>query len=138
MSQSPLVAATGRYTDSSSDTIHRIDAEEEIQGLLHALDDADCRKILDATSDETLSANEVSETCNLPLSTTYRKLDMLTDAGLLAERTRIRRSGKHASEYSRVVEEVVISVSPCGEMKLQVSHCENTERIESFGTVGGK
>lgn len=133
-----MVASTGRYTDSSSDTIHRIDAEEEIQELLHALDDADCRKILDATSDEILSANEVSEMCSLPLSTTYRKLDMLTDTGLLAERTRIRRSGKHASEYSRLVEDVVISVSTCGEMKLQVSHCENAERIESFGTVGGE
>ncbi|MEF8856503.1 MAG: ArsR family transcriptional regulator, partial [Haloplanus sp.] len=46
--------------------------------------------------------------CDLPLSTTYRKLDELTEAGLLAERTRLCPDGKHASEYVRVVEEVLV------------------------------
>lgn len=34
-----------------------------------------------------LSAKEISEACELPLSTTYRKLKQLTDAALLDERT---------------------------------------------------
>lgn len=111
------VATTPRERASDSATAE----ESEMQDVLDALDDADCRAILDATSETALSASEISETCDVPLSTTYRKLDILTDAGLLEERTRIRRSGKHPSEYARRVEEVVISVGTGREMELQVS-----------------
>jgi predicted transcriptional regulator len=87
-----------------------IQDEDAVQGLLDALDDADCRTILDVTGEGALTASEVSETCDLPLSTAYRKLELLTEAGLVEERTRIRRSGKHASEYRRVVTDVVVSL----------------------------
>jgi len=76
-----------------------------------------------------LSANEVSETCDLPLSTTYRKLDLLTDSGLLEERTRIRRSGKHASEFYRAVEDVLVSLDTHGGISLRMIHRENTEEV---------
>jgi DNA-binding transcriptional ArsR family regulator len=82
----------------------------EAQTLFEALRDADSRAILDETGSEALSAKEISEACDLPLSSTYRKLDTLTEAGLLEERTRIRQSGKHPSEYIRAVEEVVVSI----------------------------
>lgn len=107
-----------------------IEAEETITALLGSLDDTDCREILDATS-EALSANEIAEVCNLPLSTTYRKLDLLTDAGLLEERTRVRQSGHHASEYSRIIEDITISLGACGELELEVSHCERSDRLTS-------
>lgn len=83
---------------------------DEAEPLLGALKDGDCRAILTATGEDSLSAAELSEACDLPLSTTYRKLGLLTDAGLLDERTRVRRSGKHASEYVRLVEDVLVSV----------------------------
>lgn len=85
-----------------------VDDAEEVQAILHALHDDDCRAVLDATGEESLSASELADACNLPLSTTYRKLETLTEAGLLAERTRLCPDGKHASEYVRVVEEVVV------------------------------
>jgi DNA-binding transcriptional ArsR family regulator len=87
-----------------------VDAPDRIETLLEAVGDAGCRAIIGATGERALSANELSESCDLPLSTTYRKLGLLTDAGLLAERTRVRRSGKHASEYVRLVEDVLVSV----------------------------
>ena len=125
MSQSSIAPPLGRASGSSADVSRRIVAEEPIQDMLDALDDADCRAILDATSERALSANEVSETCDLPLSTTYRKLGLLADAGLLEERTRIRRSGKHASEYVRLVEDVVVSLDPRGGIELRVVHREH-------------
>ena len=48
--------------------------------------------------------------------------ERLTDASLLSERTRIRRSGKHASEYVRNVEDVCISMADEGGLQLVVSH----------------
>lgn len=127
MSQSSMVTSHARFVDSSAEQIHTVVNERSIQELLDVLDDADCRAILDATSDTALSANEVSETCELPLSTAYRKLDLLTNTELLDERTRIRRSGKHASEYSRSVSDVVVSISNHGEIELEVSHRETSE-----------
>ena len=91
-----------------------IEAEQSIQDVLDALDDPDCRAILDATGDEALTAGELSEQCELALSTAYRKVDDLTDAGLLEERTRISKSGSHTSEYARLVEDVHLTLDDCG------------------------
>jgi DNA-binding transcriptional ArsR family regulator len=121
MSQSSMASTTVRTSDQSENDVQTIVAESAVQQLLSALDDADCRAILDATREEALTANEVSEAHDLPLSTTYRKLDLLTEAGLLEERTRIRQSGKHASEYIRLVDDVVISLGPRGETEVRVS-----------------
>ena len=108
-----------------------VDTDREIGAVLDVLDDADCRAILAATSDDALSATELAETCDLPLSTTYRKLDLLTEQGFLAERTRLRHSGKHASEYVAVLASVVFSLSPDGETELRV-----TRRDPDEGHVG--
>lgn len=91
------------------------------ESALQAVHDPDCRAILRATSDEALSANEIGEQCDLPLSTTYRKLECLTEAGLLAEQTRISRSGKHASEYTKRVESVHVSVDENGDLQVTVA-----------------
>jgi DNA-binding transcriptional ArsR family regulator len=100
---------------------------EDVQALLDALHDPDCRAVLDATGEESLSARELSEVCDLPLSTTYRKLDTLTAIGLLEERTRLCPDGKHASEYVRRVESVDIDVDEDG-FELTVSRRPCAER----------
>lgn len=107
MTQPPTTAATPRHRTTDTTVV---DADPEVDALLGALDDAGCRAILAATGDAALSASELSEACDLPLSTAYRKLELLTEVGLVEERTRIRRSGKHASEYRRVVTDVVVSL----------------------------
>lgn len=98
-----------------------VDTEGAMQTYFAALEDADCRAIMDATSEETLSAAELSEECDLPLSTTYRKIDKLVDADLLEERIRIRKSGKHTSEYVLGVDDLVVSVESSGGMTLRVT-----------------
>jgi len=96
----------------------------DVGAVLDALDDADCRQILEATSDDSLTASELADTCDLPLSTTYRKVDRLTDASLLRETIRIHRSGKHVNQYERNVEDVVITVEDGGQLGLSVTHCD--------------
>lgn len=128
MSQLARTVAT-TPSEHTADSATTVETDSEIQDVLDALDDADCRAILDATGEEALSASEISETCDMPLSTTYRKLEILTDADLLEERTRIRRSGKHPSEYARRVEEVVISIGISGEIELRVSQPETRRAV---------
>jgi predicted transcriptional regulator len=88
--------------------------------LLDRLADRRCRAVLAATTDAARSAREVATRCDLPLSTTYRKLDHLVEAGLLTERTRVRCAGKHPSEFRRAVDEVVVDVRPSGKTHLVV------------------
>ncbi|AQL44339.1 hypothetical protein BV210_17160 [Halorientalis sp. IM1011] len=121
MSQSPTAVSSVKFADNASTDVTTVEETGRIQSVLDALHDADCRAILDATSRDALSANEVSDACDLPLSTTYRKLELLTDAGLLEERTRICTTGKHSSEYVRTVEDVVVTLGTSGEMGLEVS-----------------
>ncbi len=100
-----------------------VSAADDVQTLLSTLEDADCRTILEVTDDDSLSASEISEACDVPLSTTYRKLGILTDVGLLQEATRLRRSGKHTSEYFTRVDDVVISVDSDDGLTVTISYC---------------
>lgn len=107
-------AATGSGSDANVRIEHEmiiLRDDDRQQILLDAIDDPDSRRILARTGADALSASEIAERCGLPLSTTYRKLNALSDAGLLFERTRIRQSGKHLSEYRRRVDDVKISVA---------------------------
>lgn len=132
MSQSSMAPPTVR-TATAEDGPTPV-ADEHHRALLDALQDPDCRAILEATSEAARSANELSEECDVPLSTAYRKLDLMTDAGLLTECTRIRRSGKHASEYVRCVEDVHISVADDGELDLLVTR--RSEGADEIGSPG--
>jgi DNA-binding transcriptional ArsR family regulator len=98
-----------------------IQDDPDIQQVLDALDDSDCRAILEATDEDSLSAKELSSRCDLPLSTTYRKIDVLESAGLIAEQTRLSPSGNHASEYERLVEDITMSVDDGAGITLTVS-----------------
>lgn len=96
------------------------DADEDGKRLLEALEDAGCRGILESTGDGAMSASELSSACDISLSTTYRKLDLLTDTGLLEESIRIRRSGKHTSEYARCVDDIHLTVGGDGGMEMRL------------------
>jgi DNA-binding IclR family transcriptional regulator len=94
------------------------DDPPDLQSVLDALDDADCRTIIQHL-DEPMTATEVSEECEIPMSTTYRKLDLLTEASLLVEGTEIRPDGHHATRYRLDFERVEIGLTD--EQELEVS-----------------
>lgn len=108
-----------------------------IDEVLDLLEDADCRAILQATGDQALSAAEIQETCDIPRSTVYRKLEKLTGAGLLADRLQIRRSGKHTREYVRIVEDLVFSMDTDEGVALQISRREPAAERISLPPVAG-
>ncbi|MFB6124240.1 MAG: helix-turn-helix domain-containing protein [Haloferacaceae archaeon] len=93
----------------------------DIGRTLDVIADGDCRAILDTTGCEPMTAAEISDQCGIPLSTTYRKLDRLTDENLLEERTRVRRVGKHARQYERVVDELHIHLTGDGDVEVDVT-----------------
>jgi DNA-binding transcriptional ArsR family regulator len=58
--------------------------EPDLSAVFQALGDEGCRAILRALS-EPMTAGEISDTTAVPRSTTDRKLETLTEAGLLVE-----------------------------------------------------
>lgn len=82
-----------------------------IGDVCSALEDEDCRAMMQAAAEEPRSATEFADACDLPLSTTYRKVDKLTEAGLFAERLRLSQSGKHTSEYTLQVADIHVTLS---------------------------
>ena len=95
--------------------------EADVESLLSTLEDTDCRSIIEATTGEALSASELSERCDLPLSTTYRKVDQLTEVGVLDERVRLSRSGQHTSEYVLQLNSIELSVDADAGVVLEIT-----------------
>ncbi len=97
------------------------DERDQLPELLAVLNDADARAILEATSSEPKSAMELSDCCNLPSSTTYRKVDQLTELGLLEEQLVVKTTGHHVCTYELQLDSVNISLQN-GVFDYQISH----------------
>jgi DNA-binding transcriptional ArsR family regulator len=84
--------------------------EPDLQDVLDALDDPACRTIVEHL-EEPMTASELSDACDIPLSTTYRKLDLLSEASLLEEQVEIRADGQHTTRYVVAFDEVRIALA---------------------------
>jgi DNA-binding transcriptional ArsR family regulator len=104
-----------------------------LQDVLDALDDPECRSIV-SVLEEPMTASEISEASDVPLSTTYRKLELLTEASLLSEGVDIRPDGQHASTYEIDFEEVVIALTDEREFDVSIARRARTadERLENL------
>ncbi|MFC7166659.1 winged helix-turn-helix domain-containing protein [Halospeciosus flavus] len=107
--------------------MHDRDAAPDLQTVLDALDDADCRDFVQAL-EEPMTAGELSEACDVPRSTTYRKLDLLTDASLVEEVTEVRADGHHRSRYRVAFEEIRMRRDEDGELVVRIRRPEPEER----------
>ncbi len=81
-----------------------------------------------------MTASEVSETCGLPSSTTYRKLERLEEASLIEERTEIRADGHHTARYAPVFEAVCIGLDDDCNFEVEVERPTRTpdERLSEL------
>ncbi|GAA0231401.1 helix-turn-helix domain-containing protein [Haladaptatus pallidirubidus] len=107
------------------------DDAPELQDVLAALDDPACRRIIMELNDPQ-TARELADETDIPLSTLYRKLDMLTAASLVRELTKIREDGHHTSRYRLAVESVNISLTDDCEFDVTIERPPRTtdERLE--------
>lgn len=127
MNENSMVIAASRSPGEYSTRGTVIEDEDAVQDVLDALHNENCQAILELTSGTARSAKEISRRCELPLSTTYRKLQLLTETGLLEKQTQIRRSGKHTNEYVRSVTDVLASVTAHGQLTLQLFQYETVD-----------
>lgn len=91
--------------------------------VLDALAD-DAAQAIVSELDEPMTASELSDACDIPLSTTYRKLELLTDASLLSESTEIRRDGQHTTRYAIGFEEVRVRLTENRALSVEIERRE--------------
>ncbi|ADD05238.1 HTH domain protein [Natrialba magadii ATCC 43099] len=93
--------------------------------ICSALDDPDCREII-RNLEEPMTASELTNQCEIPQSTLYRKLEVLTDSTLLEETTEIRRDGHHASKYAVAFDEISIGLDDDQSLTVQIDRPART------------
>lgn len=109
--------------------------DPDFDAVLGALDDDTCRTIITSLT-EPMTASEISETCDVPLSTTYRKLDLLSEASLVEEATEIRSDGQHTTRYAVNFEEVRVLLDDERTLATEILRPEQSpeERLSALWT----
>lgn len=108
--------------------------EPDLEVVLDALDDPASRTIVETLA-EPMSAGEVADASGVPLSTTYRKLDELSAASLVDQRTVIRRDGHHTTEYRTDFEAVMVGFRAERRLGVRVTRPDApTAQLESMWT----
>ncbi|WP_265109590.1 winged helix-turn-helix domain-containing protein [Halosolutus halophilus] len=87
--------------------------------VISALDDDACREIV-AALDEPMTVSEISDEAEVPLSTAYKKLDRLTAASLVGERTQLRPGGHHRSRYVTRFDRVAVELDADREFQVDI------------------
>lgn len=77
---------------------HRQDETLDVEQVFQTLDDQHCREII-TQLEEPKTVAEIAESCDIPLSTTYRKVEQLDEASLISQQTEIREGGHHRARY---------------------------------------
>ncbi len=93
--------------------------DDTLKALLLAVDDSDCRAILRAIGEEAKAVKEISEECDVPLSTAYRKINRLHEAGLIEEKIRLSGSGNHTNVYEESFDGALITLGADGEFGVE-------------------
>lgn len=82
------------------------DEDDPLPAAVGLLDDEYARAVLAIADGDPVSATELVERVDASAQTVYRRVDALTDAGLLAEATRPRSDGHHESVYVATFDEL--------------------------------
>ena len=77
--------------------------EKTKDALVYILSDKYCRKILTTTVYKPKSAMEIGRECGIPISTVYRRLQVLQDSKLMQISGNISEDGKNYFLYKSIV-----------------------------------
>lgn len=95
--------------------------ESDVREIAALLEDEYAHAILRHTSDQVMSASELSDACDASVSTIYRRIERLQEYDLLAEQLQLDRDGHHYKTYSARLERITIELVD-GAFELEVTH----------------
>ncbi|SFS66926.1 ArsR/SmtB family transcription factor [Halostagnicola kamekurae] len=106
--------------------------DEEQNSLLNILSDEHTRNILQETMKEPMSADELSEACDISPQSVYRRTDPLTEHGLLDARMEYDADGHHYRTYTADPTQIVVEIT-AEDINVAISQQERmTDRFIEF------
>jgi len=87
-----------------------MDDNRPIEEIMDTIGDEHARRILAAISQQSRSAKELAETCEMSLPTVYRRIELLAAHDLITEETMVAEDGNHYKVYETNFESTVISL----------------------------
>ncbi|HIH06748.1 MAG TPA: helix-turn-helix transcriptional regulator [Candidatus Nitrosotenuis sp.] len=87
--------------------------------ILYIMSDKYCRAIIQSTIDSPKPAIEISANCKIPISTVYRRLQMLNEGKLVAISGAITREGKKHFLYKSKIKAISSSFND-GNLQVQI------------------
>ncbi|MFC6752745.1 ArsR/SmtB family transcription factor [Halorubrum tibetense] len=94
--------------------------DADVHVITSVLSDERARRILAETHAEARSATELSDCCGVSEQTVYRRLDTLSECGLVTERVEMEPDGHHYHVYRSTFDRVLIEFSD-GEFEATVA-----------------
>lgn len=82
----------------------------------------DVRSILEVANERPMSIPDISDACDIPLSSTYHHVEQLVEADMLTEETRLDPDGNHYRIYETVFRGCFIFLED-GEIAIQQDVC---------------
>lgn len=82
----------------------------ESAAVFDVLANPGCRNIVRTIGDETLTAAEIGDRVDAPMSSIYRHLEALTETRILEESVRINPHGRNQNQYSLRVSDLSVSL----------------------------
>jgi predicted transcriptional regulator len=112
--------------------------DPSLPAVLAVLDDADCRTIL-RTVTQPMTAKEITETCDIPQSTVYRKVDHLSTATLVRELHSVHPEQGRITRYQRDFDELNVSITDDERFDVAISRPKRTvdERLADMWSEMG-
>lgn len=103
----------------------------QLTEVLEALGDATCRVVLRALRARgvPMTVQELSTAADVSLTSTYRKLDRLTEAGLVEELDELDADGHRRARYRPLVDQVEVELGSADGMEVSLYHTATELRI---------
>lgn len=92
----------------------------DVERVLDALESDAARRLL-GHLDTPRTAQDLARRSDVPLSTVYRSVERLADAGLVRTRTEIRFDGTHPTRYELAVDSVTIRIADDGSLTVDLA-----------------
>lgn len=105
-----------------------------------ALNDKICRTLVGTLTDSPMSVSELANETEVPLSTTYKKIDRLKQAELVEELTQVDPGGHHHHRYIVNLERLVVELTDKGDFIIHVERrldTPETQLLEMWESVRG-
>lgn len=93
----------------------------DVREIAALLEDEYAHAILIYTSQDSMSATELSEVCDASPSTIYRRIERLQECDLVEDQLRLDRDGHHYKAYSASLERITIDLAD-GAFEIEVTY----------------